>query len=72
VVRLRGVARPYFDAVVLLTAPAEVMLDRIQSRTTNHYGKQPDERDLILAQLAEIRANAPRHVHARDRRDSAD
>ena len=44
----------YFDAVVLLSTSAEVILDRIQSRTTNDYGKQPVERDLILAQLAEI------------------
>ena len=50
----QGSFYPYFDAVVLLSAPAEVMLDRIQSRTTNQYGKQPNERDLILAQLDEI------------------
>jgi predicted ATPase len=37
-----------FDAIVLLSAPAEVILDRIGSRTTNEYGKEPAERDLIL------------------------
>jgi dephospho-CoA kinase len=45
---------PRFDAVVLLSAPAEVLLDRIERRTTNDYGKKDEERDLILGQLAEI------------------
>jgi hypothetical protein len=40
-----------FDAIVLLSAPAGVILDRIGSRTTNEYGKQPSERDLILSHL---------------------
>jgi shikimate kinase len=45
---------PHFDAVVLLTAPAEVLLNRIASRTTNRYGKSSDERELILRHLAEV------------------
>lgn len=45
---------PYFDAVVLLSAPAEVLLSRITSRTTNPYGKLPGERDLILRHIAEV------------------
>jgi broad-specificity NMP kinase len=40
-----------FDAVVLLRAPAEVLLDRVENRTTNDYGKVPGERELILSQL---------------------
>ena len=43
-----------FDAVVLLSAPAEVLLRRIESRTSSAYGKAAEERDLILAQLAEV------------------
>ena len=43
-----------FDAVVLLSAPSEVLLDRIESRTTNDYGKRAEERDLILGHLAEV------------------
>jgi shikimate kinase len=43
-----------FDAVVLLSAPAEVLQSRIASRTDNPYGKSPDERDLILRHLAEV------------------
>lgn len=44
----------YFDAVVLLSAPAEVLLSRIESRTTNPYGKTPEQRELILRDLAEV------------------
>jgi dephospho-CoA kinase len=45
---------PEFDAVVLLSAPAEVLLARLESRATNPYGKAPAERDLILEQLEEV------------------
>jgi nucleoside-diphosphate-sugar epimerase len=43
-----------FDAVVLLSAPADVILDRIAHRTTNVYGKSRAERDLILHHLATV------------------
>ena len=45
---------PLFDAVVLLSTPAEVLLSRIDGRTTNRYGKTSDERELILRHLAEV------------------
>jgi shikimate kinase len=45
---------PRFDAVVLLSAPAEVLLDRIAARRTNDYGKRSEDRDLILQHLAEV------------------
>ena len=43
-----------FDAVVLLNAPADVILDRVAHRTTNDYGKTPLERAMILDDLANI------------------
>jgi dephospho-CoA kinase len=43
-----------FDAVVLLSAPAEVLLERIDARTTNDYGKTRAERERILADLAAV------------------
>src|SRR5688572_19805045 len=43
-----------FDAVVLLSAPADVILDRIARRTSNDYGKSGLEQAEILADLAEI------------------
>jgi len=45
---------PRFDAIVLLSAPSGVLLERLARRTTNDYGKSPEERDLILNHLAEI------------------
>ncbi|HWI50683.1 MAG TPA: hypothetical protein VNT01_00905 [Symbiobacteriaceae bacterium] len=44
----------WFDHVVLLSAPAEVMLARIASRVNNPYGTSREERDLILRHLAEV------------------
>ena len=38
-----------FDAIVLLSAPVELILERIENRTTNDYGKGPGERGLILS-----------------------
>ncbi len=40
-----------FEAIVLLSAPVEVLLQRVESRTTNDYGKQPDERERIVSDL---------------------
>jgi dephospho-CoA kinase len=45
---------PRFDAIVLLSAPADVLLRRLATRTTNDYGKSRDERDVILRDLAEV------------------
>jgi dephospho-CoA kinase len=42
-----------FDAVVLLSAPAPVLLDRIEKRTSNDFGKHPAELEQILRDLAE-------------------
>lgn len=43
-----------FDAVVLLSAPAEVLLRRVAARTTNDYGKSGEERELVLRHLREV------------------
>ncbi len=45
---------PRLDAVVLLSAPAEVLLGRIARRETNDYGKHREERELILRHLTEV------------------
>ena len=45
---------PRFDAVVLLSAPPEVLLTRIGNRTTNPFGKTPEQRETILRDLAEV------------------
>jgi dephospho-CoA kinase len=43
-----------FDAVVLLSAPADVLLSRIEQRRTNDYGKTVEEKELILTHLREV------------------
>lgn len=57
-----------FDHIALLSAPAEVLLARIATRTTNPYGKHPDEQGLILLHLAEVeprlRATATSEIDA--------
>jgi hypothetical protein len=42
------------NAVVLLSAPADVILDRVASGTTNKYGKTPVERAMISDDLARV------------------
>ncbi|MFH5186938.1 hypothetical protein ACHHV8_32540 [Paenibacillus sp. TAB 01] len=39
---------PRFDAIVLLSAPLEVILGRIASRQTNDYGKTAEQREEIV------------------------
>lgn len=43
-----------FDAVVLLTAPTEMLLERVARRTTNDYGKSERDRAEILVDLEEV------------------
>ncbi|EWM11666.1 AAA family ATPase [Kutzneria sp. 744] len=64
---------PLFDHIVLLSAPADVLLPRLSARTDNPYGKSSADRAEILANLAavepllratctlEIDATAPLH-----------
>ncbi|MCG5217677.1 AAA family ATPase [Streptosporangium sp. KLBMP 9127] len=44
----------WFDHVALLSAPAEVLLDRVANRTNNTFGKSPEEREKILRDLHEV------------------
>jgi len=43
-----------FDAVVLLSAPADVILERVAGRDTNDFGKSEAERARILGDLASV------------------
>jgi dephospho-CoA kinase len=45
---------PRFDAVVLLSAPVDVILERVATRDTNDYGETDAERDLIAQDLAAV------------------
>ncbi len=39
---------PQFDHVILLSAPADIIVERLHARTTNLYGKQPNETARVL------------------------
>jgi shikimate kinase len=45
---------PRFDAVVLLSAPVEVLKERLATRTTNPFGKDPAELARILDDVREV------------------
>lgn len=40
-----------FDLTVLLTAPVDVIVERLRTRTNNPYGKSPGEIEHILAEM---------------------
>jgi dephospho-CoA kinase len=45
---------PAFDHIILLTAPPDVLLERLATRTNNTFGKAPEELSRILGDLAAI------------------
>jgi dephospho-CoA kinase len=65
----QGQFYPRFDAVVLLTAPANVILERVARRESNAFGKHAAEQDRILYDLATIepllRAGATAEIDTR-------
>ena len=65
----QGKFYPRFDAVVLLTAPANVIFERVASRESNAFGKRDAERDRILYDLATVepllRAGATAEIDTR-------
>jgi len=45
---------PQFNLIVLLSAPASVIVERLRTRTTNRYGKQPDEVARVLSLVESV------------------
>ena len=45
---------PQFDCVILLSAPRDVILDRLAERTGNDFGKDPVERAKVLFDLETV------------------
>ena len=43
-----------FEHVVLLSAPVEVLLDRVGTRTNNPYGREPEQRAEIVRYAASV------------------
>jgi dephospho-CoA kinase len=65
----QGKFYPRFAAVVLLSAPTEVILERVAGRDSNDYGKTDEERRWILQDVAAVepilRAGATAEIDAR-------
>jgi dephospho-CoA kinase len=45
---------PRFDLIILLSAPAEVLTERLASRTTNSFGRAPGELARVVADLQAV------------------
>lgn len=50
----QGQFYPQFDAIVLFSAPAEVLVERLATRTNNPYGKRPEEVAEVLDYLETV------------------
>jgi dephospho-CoA kinase len=45
---------PQFDQIILLSAPTETLVQRLATRTTNSYGKNPEELRRFLNDLETV------------------
>jgi shikimate kinase len=59
----QGKFYPQFDHIILLTAPAEVIIERLAARTNNLYGKRPEDVARTLALLETIEPLLRRGAH---------
>jgi broad-specificity NMP kinase len=50
----QGSFYPHLDHIVLLSAPAAVVRERVRSRTNSPFGKRPGELDRIMADLENV------------------
>jgi shikimate kinase len=50
----QGKFYPQFDHIVLLTAPADVIVERLAKRTNNPFGKRSDEIARVVALIQTV------------------
>ncbi len=50
----QGQFYPQFDTIVLLSAPAAVLIERLTTRTNNPYGKRLEEVSTVLGYLETV------------------
>ncbi len=50
----QGMFYPRFDHVVVLTAPIEVMIDRVRTRSGNPFGRTAEEQETIRNDTREV------------------
>lgn len=66
----QGKFYPEFDAIVLLSAPLDTILERVMTRTNNPYGKTADDRQRIKNDFAAVepllRARATTEIDTRE------
>lgn len=49
----QGEFYPFFDSIILLSAPTNIILQRLKTRDTNKYGKKPREIEDVLHNIKE-------------------
>jgi dephospho-CoA kinase len=54
---------PQFDHVILLSTPAETLIERLAARTGNPYGKTAEELDQVLEDLRTVEPRLRRVAH---------
>jgi len=59
----QGTFYPQFDHIVLLTAPVSVIVERLATRTTNPYGKRPEEVARVQTLIQTIEPMLRRGAH---------
>jgi hypothetical protein len=62
---------PWFDHIILLSAPAEVLTRRLATRTNNPFGKSAGDYHRFLADLAEVEPRLRAIADCRNRHDNA-
>lgn len=50
----QGKFYPQFTHIVLLTAPVDLIMQRLTQRTSNTYGKMPEERSRVLEDIRTV------------------
>jgi dephospho-CoA kinase len=45
---------PQFDHIILLSAPLETLMDRLATRTSNPFGKAPEELSRVIADVQTV------------------
>ncbi len=55
--------RSMFDYIILLSAPREVIVERLRSRTNNPYGKRPEELAEVFGYIETVEPFLRRAAH---------
>ena len=66
----QGLFYDWFEHVVLLTAPLEVLLDRVRRRSNNPYGRTVQQRREIRQYVEEVRATPSQGCNSRTGRSA--